>query len=105
MKAPKFIELARNQVRLLGTSKKLSVKQKRLDEILRKLDFALDETQDEELAAKHRAIAGLLLVPHLLGDNASYLYNTSEVCFDLRKCIDSFVIIALLLLHHLSCCY
>jgi len=84
VKTPKFIQLARIQVRILGTSKKMSVKQRRLHEILRKLDLALDETQDEELATKHRAVAGLLLLPHLLGDSACYLYNICEVWFDIQ---------------------
>ena len=79
LKMPKFTALARRQVKLLDNSKKLSVKQRRLDSILKKLDLVLDETQDEENAAKHRAVAGMLLMPEILGDSACYMYNICEV--------------------------
>lgn len=72
LKAPKFIQLATKQAKLLAASKKLTSKQKRLQEILSKLDLALDQTQDAEVTAKHRAIAGMLLMPHILGDNFYY---------------------------------
>lgn len=55
------------------------MKQRRLDSILKKLDLVLDETQDEENAAKHRAVAGMLLMPEILGDSACYMYNICEV--------------------------
>jgi len=91
LKTPKFIEIATRQVRLLGVSKKLSAKQRRMDEVLRKLDLALDERRDEEMAAKHRAIAGLLLMPHILGDSFGYLYSTSEVRIDDRCIVNVFI--------------
>ena len=82
LKTPRFIHVARKQVQLQDSSKKLTVRQRRLSEILRQLDLALEQTQDEDVAAKHRAVAGMLLMPHILGDNSCYLYSTYEVYSD-----------------------
>lgn len=72
-----------------------------MDEVLRKLDLALDETRDEEMAAKYRAIAGLLLMPHILGDSFGYLFSTSEVRIH-DRCIVNVSIFSLLITYLFS---
>ena len=79
VKAPKFVLFAQRQLQLCGSSR-LSVKHRRVADLLQKLQLALQHVQDDEVATRYRAIAGLLLMPHLLGDTVCYVYSICPVC-------------------------
>ena len=76
--APKLIDVARSYV-ATENAVKVTMKQRKIQQIIWKLDMALEETDSAEIAEPHRATAGLMLLPFILTDNASYFYSSTEV--------------------------